>query len=73
MRYTVPPYACCFDLGGLVLGQLDEVVDDVGIFLAVVGEAADVDLVGTVATAREADIGIARFAGTVDDAADDQR
>ena len=48
-------------------------VDDVGIFLAVVGEAADVDLVGTVATAREADIGIARFAGTVDDAADDQR
>ena len=35
-----------------------------------VGEAADVDLVGAVAAAGEADIGLARLARTVDDAAD---
>ena len=47
-------------------------VDDVGVFEAVVGEAADLDLVGAVAAAGEADIGLARFARTVDDAADDR-
>ena len=35
-----------------------------------VGEAADVDLVGAVAAAGEADVGLARFARAVDDAAD---
>ena len=61
-----------FDLGGFLLHQLNEVVDDVGVFEAVVGEAADVDLVGAVAAAGEADIGFARFARAVDDAADDR-
>src|SRR5690349_24126865 len=45
-------------------------VDDVGILQAVVGEAADVDLVGTVAAAGKADIGLARFTRAVYDAAD---
>ena len=62
----------CLDLGGLFLDQLDEVVDDVGVLQAVVGEAADVDLVGAVAAAGEADIGLARLARAVDDAADDR-
>jgi len=43
----------CFDLGRLLLDQLDEVVDDVVVFEAVVGEAADIDLVGAVAAAGE--------------------
>ena len=47
-------------------------VDDVGVFQAVVGEAADVDLVGAVAAAGEADVGLARLARAVDDAADDR-
>jgi hypothetical protein len=50
--------------------QLDEVVDDVGIFEAVIGEAADVDLVGAVAAAGEADVGLARLARAIDDATD---
>jgi hypothetical protein len=58
-----------FDLGGLLLDQLDEVVDDVGVLQAVVGEAADVDLVGAVAAAGEADVGFARLARAVGDAA----
>jgi hypothetical protein len=62
-----------FDLGGLFLDQLDEVVDDVGVFEAVVGEAAEVDSVGAVAAAGEADVGLARLARAVDDAADNGR
>jgi hypothetical protein len=31
---------CRFDLGGFFFDQFDEVVDDVGVFEAVVGEAA---------------------------------
>ena len=62
-----------FDLSGLFLDQFDEVVDDVGVFEAVVGEAADVDLVGAVAAAGEADVGFARFARAVDDAADHRK
>ena len=53
------------DLGGLLFDQFDEVVDDVGVFEAVVGEAGEVDLVGAVAAAGEADIGLARFARAV--------
>src|SRR5580704_14037540 len=60
----------CFDLGRLLFDQLDEMVDDVGVFEAVVGEAADIDLMGAVAAAGEADIGLARLARAVDDAAD---
>src|SRR6516164_832241 len=61
-----------FDLCRLFLDQFDEVVDDVGVFEAVVGEAADVDLVGVVAAAGEADVGFAGFARAVDDTADDR-
>jgi len=53
---SISPSLRCLDLGGLFLDQFDEVVDDVGIFQAVVGEAADVDLVGPVAAAGEADV-----------------
>jgi len=49
------------------------VVDNVSVFQAVVGEAADVDLVGAVAAAGEADVGLARLARAVDDAADDRQ
>ncbi len=45
-------------------------VDDVGVSQAVVGEAADVDLVSAVAAAGKADIGLARLARAIDDAAD---
>jgi hypothetical protein len=38
------------------------VVDDVRVFDAVVDDAADIDLVGAVATAGEADVGLARLA-----------
>ena len=31
------PLLCGFDFGGLLLDQLDEVVDDVGVFEAMVG------------------------------------
>ena len=62
-----------FNFGGFFLDQLDEVVDDVGVFQAVVGDAADIDLVGAVAAAGEADVGLARLARAVDDAADDRK
>jgi hypothetical protein len=77
-RYCAAEAGCAFvllrgfDLGGFFFDQFDEVVDDVGVFKAVVGEAADEDLVGAVAAAGEADIGLARFARAVDDAADDR-
>jgi len=45
-------------------------VDDVGVFQTMVGEATDIDLVGAVAAAGKADIGLARLARAVDDAAD---
>ena len=50
------------DRGGLLLDQLDEVVDDIGVLQPVVGKPADIDLVGVVAAAGEADIGLARLA-----------
>jgi hypothetical protein len=53
---------CRFDLGGFFLHQLDEVVDDVGVLQAVIGQAADINLVGAVAAAGEADVGFARLA-----------
>jgi hypothetical protein len=42
------PALCRFDFGGLFFHQVDEVVDDLGVFQAVVGQTVDVDLVGTV-------------------------
>src|SRR5215831_14910039 len=56
--------------GRLLLDQFDEMVDDVGILQAVVGQTADIDLVGAVAATGQADIGLARLARAVDDAAD---
>jgi hypothetical protein len=59
-----------FDLGGFFLDQLDEMVDDVGVLQTMVGKTANVDLVGAVAAAGEADVGLARLARAVDDLAD---
>src|SRR5207248_8408911 len=59
-----------FELGGLFLDQLDQVIDNVGILEPVVGHAADIDLMRVVAAAGKADIGLARFAWPIDDAAD---
>ena len=66
--------SCCFSasISAAFLDQLDQMVDDVGVFQAVIGDAADIDLVGAVAAAGEADIGLARLARAVDDAADDR-
>src|SRR3954469_751410 len=61
------------DLGGLPLDQLDEVVDDIGVLQPVVGDAAQIDLVRVVAATGQSDIGLARLARPVDDAADDRQ
>jgi hypothetical protein len=53
------PPLCRFDFSGFFFDQLDEVVDDVGVFQAVVGQAVDVHLVGAVAAAGKADVGFA--------------
>jgi hypothetical protein len=47
-------------------------IDDVSVFQAVVSQAADIDLMRAVAAAGEADIGLARLARAIDDAADDR-
>src|SRR5208282_536696 len=60
------------DLGRLLLDHRDQMIDDVLILEAVVGQAGDVDLMGVVAAAGETDIGLARLARAVDDAADDR-
>jgi hypothetical protein len=61
LRVFFPPLRG-FDLRSPLLDRIDEVVDDVGVFQAVVGDATDVDLVGSVAAAGEADVGFARLA-----------
>ena len=53
---------CRLHLGGLLLDHLDEVVDDVGVLQAMVGQAVDVNLMGAVAAAGEDDVGLARLA-----------
>src|SRR5438876_8151355 len=65
--------SCGFQFGGLFLDQLDEMVDDIGVLQAVVGQAADIHLMGAVAAAGETDIGLARLARAVDDTTDDRR
>src|SRR5262249_26083156 len=54
------------DLRDLLFDQLDQMVDDAGIPQPVVGDAAEIDLMRVVAAAGEADIGLARLAGPVD-------
>src|SRR5215470_12881891 len=41
----------CLHLGDLFLHQVDQVIDDVGVLDAMIGKAADVDLVSAVASA----------------------
>ena len=52
--------------------NIDEMIDDVLVLEAMVGKAADIHLMRAVAAAGEADVGFARFARAVDDAADDR-
>ena len=59
-----------FDLGCLLLDQPDEMIDDILVLQPMVRHAGDVDLVGVVAAAREADVGLARLTGAVHDTAD---
>jgi len=47
-------------------------IDDVDVLQPVVRQAADIDLVGAVAAAGKADIGLARLTRTVDDTTDDR-
>ena len=56
----------------LLLDELRQVLDDVLVLEAVIGHAGDIDLMRAVAAAGEADVGLARLAGAVDDAADDR-
>src|SRR6185436_2478906 len=58
------------DFGRLLLDQLGQMVDDTGVLQPVVRYARDIDLVRAVAAAGEADIGFARLARSVHDAAD---
>ena len=48
-------------------------LDDALVFQAVGLIAVQIDLVGVVAAAGEADIGLARLARAIDDAADDRQ
>src|SRR5579862_3644678 len=50
------------DLGGLLLNQRDQMVDDVLVLEPMVRLAGDIDLVGVVAAAGEGDIGFVRLA-----------
>src|SRR5207248_11098016 len=59
-----------FDLGGLGFDQLHDVIDHLGVFDVVVGDAREIDHVRAVAAAGDADVGLARFAGAVHDAAE---
>ena len=59
-----------FDLGRLGFDQPDDMVDHVGVLDMVVGDAGEIDHVLAVAAAGDADVGLARFAGAVDDAAE---
>ena len=58
------------DLGRLGLDQLDDMLDHVGVLDMMVGHARQIDHVLAVAAAGDADVGLARFAGAVDDAAE---
>src|SRR5262245_26567506 len=60
-----------FDFGGLLLDQLDDVVDEIRIVHFVMGLAGDVDHAAPCPAAGEAEIGLRCLAGAVDDAADD--
>ena len=53
------------DLGGLLLDQLDQMVDDAGVLQPMVRHAGDIDLVRAAAAPGEADVGLACLAGAV--------
>ena len=59
------------DRRGLLLDELGHMLDDILILQPVMLVAGDIDHMRVVAAAGEADIGFTRFAGTVDNAADD--
>src|SRR5262249_19599163 len=63
------------DLGGLFFAQLDHMVDQVGVVDAIGRRTVEIDLPVALAgaAAGEPQIGLARLAGTVDDAADDRQ
>src|SRR3546814_291404 len=58
------------DLRGLFLDQPDQMVDQLLVSDLVVGKAGHIDHVRALAAAGHADVGLARFAGAVDAAAD---
>src|SRR3546814_9148337 len=60
------------DLGRLGLDQRDDVRDHDGVLYMVVGDARQIDHMLAVAAAGDADVGFARLAGAVDDAAEDR-
>ena len=45
-------------------------IDDIGVYDLVIGDAVEIDHVGAVAAAGETDVGLARLAWSVDDATD---
>src|SRR3546814_6819383 len=61
--------AARFDLGRLRFDQLHDMADHVGVGDMVVGDPREEDHMLAVASAGDADVGLARFAGAVDDAA----
>src|SRR5258708_5461577 len=71
LEFALHRFLCRLDLRRLFLDETDEVVDHALILQPVRCHAAEIDLMCVVAAAREADIGLARLARTVDDTADD--
>src|SRR3546814_11529054 len=61
------------DLGRLGLDQRDDVRDHVCVLYMVVGDARQIDHLLAVAAAGAADVGFARLAGAVADAAEDRQ
>src|SRR5688500_8727871 len=59
-----------FELGGLGFDEADDVVDHFLVPNMMVGDSGEVDHVLALAAAGDADVGLARLAGAVDDAAE---
>src|SRR5437763_11350422 len=59
-----------FDLRGLRFDQLYDMVDHVGILDMMIGDSGEIDHMLAVTAAGDADVGLARLARPVDDAAE---
>src|SRR3546814_6221819 len=70
VRHIHAHRAARVDLGRLRFDQPDDMADHVGVRDMMVGDAREEDHMLAAPAAGDADVGFARFAGAVDDAAD---